>query len=66
MAWMIVFTAGTFRRPKSKLSFTFEVSPEPQSWPRDVVAFAVSKGWAEVAKTPAQETAKRLRSKRQA
>lgn len=66
MAWMIVSIAGTFRRPRSKLSFTFEASPEPQSWPRDVVAFAVSKGWAEVAKTPTQETAKRLKSKRSA
>lgn len=46
MAKMIVQAEGTFRRPASRLSFTFKPGLDPQSWPEDVVAYAVSKGKA--------------------
>jgi hypothetical protein len=51
MASMIVRREGTFRRPNSRLSFTFKPSREPQSWPEDVVEYAVSKGFAERAQS---------------
>lgn len=54
MAQMIVHREGTFRRPKSRLSFTFKPSPDPQAWPEDVVAFAVSKELAERVKRPSR------------
>ena len=46
MALMIVRKEGNFRRPKSTLSFNFKPSSVPQSWPRDVVEYAISKGLA--------------------
>lgn len=50
MAKMIVYQGGTFRRPKSALSFTFAPSPVIQTWPQDVVDYAVGKGLAEEVK----------------
>lgn len=47
MANMIVHSGGTYRRPHSRLSFTFSPAPGPQSWPEDVVAYAVKRGLAE-------------------
>lgn len=47
MAKMIVLAEGTYRRPHSKLSFTFSPGPTPQDWPEDVVAYAVRRGKAE-------------------
>lgn len=52
MAWMIVHREGNFRRPKSKFSFNFKPSSQPQSWPRDVVEYAVLIGAAEKVSSP--------------
>lgn len=56
MAWMIVHREGNFRRPKSKFSFNFKPSPQPQSWPRDVVKYAVESGAAEKISPPPRRT----------
>ncbi len=64
MAWMLVRTGGTFRRPRSIYSFTFAAGPEPQEWPQDVVTFAVSKGWAEPANPPSRQVATASRRKK--
>jgi hypothetical protein len=56
MAKMMVFIGGTYRRPNSKYSFTFEPGPVPQDWPEDVVAYAVDRGKAE--RVPAKNRGK--------
>lgn len=66
MAWMIVKTGGTFRRPASKFSFTFEGHPAPQSWPHDVVEYAVSQGLAEEVRAPGRKAAKARESVKRA
>lgn len=66
MAWMIVKTGATYRRPRSKFSFTFPADPEPQSWPQDVVDYAVSKGLAEEVRPPNREAAKARKGKTRA
>lgn len=61
MAKMVVHVGGTYRRPNSKYSFTFEPGPLPQSWPEDVVAYAVKVGKAEpvAAKNRGKATARK-------
>lgn len=56
MAKMLVLIAGTYRRPKSKYSFTFEPGPVVQDFPEDVVAYAVERGKAE--RVPAKNRGK--------
>lgn len=52
MAWMIVHQEVNFSRPKSKFSFSAKPKPEPQSWPRDFVEYAVSIGRATEVRPP--------------
>lgn len=52
MAWMIVYQECNYSRPKSKFSFNAKPKPEPQSWPRDFVDYAVSIGRAVRVKAP--------------
>jgi hypothetical protein len=63
MAWMIVTTEGNFRRPRSIYSFNFKPSPEPQERPRDVVDYAVSKGFAVEVDAPNRTVAKARKSR---
>ncbi len=64
MAWMLVFSEGNYRRPRSKFSFNFKPSPVPQSWPQDVVEYAVSKGKAERVDPPKRKTGARKSASR--
>ncbi|MEQ1403835.1 hypothetical protein ABK249_02720 [Neorhizobium sp. Rsf11] len=57
MAWMIVYREGNFRRPNSKYSFNFKPGPVAQSWPQDVVDYAVSQGKAERVDPPRRRKA---------
>lgn len=66
MAWMIVSQEGNFRRPRSRLSFNFKPSPEPQQRPRDVVEYAVSKGLAVEVPAPSRAQAKALKGAQRA
>jgi hypothetical protein len=66
MAWMIVKTGATYRRPRSKYSFTFDASPEPQQFPNDAVEYAVSKGLAEKVRAPRRKAAEARESENRA
>jgi hypothetical protein len=66
MAWMIVKAGGTYRRPRSKFSFTFVADAAPQSWPQDVVDFATSKGLAQEVPPPNREAVKARKGKTRA
>ena len=66
MAWMIVKTGATYRRPRSKFSFTFAAHAEPQQWPADVVEYAISKGLAEKVRAPRRKAAEARESENRA
>lgn len=62
MAWAIFHREVNFRRPRGVYSFNVQPSPKQQSRPKDLVDYAVSKGWATEVPAPTRSKAKARKS----
>lgn len=64
MAWAIFHVESNWRRSKASIySFNAKASPEPQSRPKDFIAYCVGKGWATEVPAPRRDVAKRASKK---
>ena len=48
--WAVFHREFNWSRPKSRHSFKVRPKPEPQQWPRDVIAAAIEAGAAKPAR----------------